>query len=211
MSNDNQGGHIATNLLDIKKQKYIYLKRLGVNDARIPTSGEYKIEFGLVINKENEKQAKEDISSWEQDQSYCCPYIKLHGSQDYNDEDGNPIMITGLNKKDRFSKYTLIQYYSEKFKEILTSKPCRIIIIGYGFNDDHINKVIVDSLHQEVNDFYIIDKNSFNCFLNHLSEKPEFSVKIIKTLKLRLRVYLSCGLNSIDLNNSVINNFLPGY
>jgi len=211
LSNDKQSGHIATNVQNIKKQKYIYLKRLGVDDARIPTSREYKSEFGLVINNQNAQQASEEISSWEEGQSYRCPYVKLHGSQDYKDEDGNPIMITGLNKKDRVSKYDLIHYYSEKFNEILTKKSCKIIIIGYGFNDNHINKVIVNSLCQGDNHFYIIDKKSLNCFLNGLSEKPEFSCDIVKTLKCKLRGYLSCGLNSIDLNNNVINNFLPKY
>lgn len=76
-------------------------------------------------------------------------YIKLHGSSDLF-EDGAPSarMIIGSKKVAEISKIPLLQYYHQIFKNVLKQKDRRLMIIGYGFGDGHINEVIADAVEE---------------------------------------------------------------
>ena len=67
------------------------------------------------------------------------PYIKLHGSFNWVDQENGALLILGGNKAENIRKHPLLVWYHQKFKEDLTAAGTRLMIIGYSFNDPHIN------------------------------------------------------------------------
>lgn len=72
--------------------------------------------------------------------------IKLHGSYNWVGIDGSSAMIIGRNKEEKIKKEPLLSYYFEIFKNVLSQDQCRLLIVGYSFNDKHINRVISNAV-----------------------------------------------------------------
>ena len=67
------------------------------------------------------------------------PYIKLHGSSNWAQQGAPGLMlIIGGNKAAEIEKQPLLKWYHEKFQELLSGS--QVVIIGYSFNDEHINQ-----------------------------------------------------------------------
>jgi hypothetical protein len=73
-------------------------------------------------------------------------YIKLHGSFNWKRSDGLNLMIIGQDKEKRISEEPLLTCYSTIFECNLNKENVRLLVIGYGFRDDHINKVIANAM-----------------------------------------------------------------
>jgi hypothetical protein len=77
------------------------------------------------------------------------PIYKLHGSSNWVDDDGNPLLIIGGNKKNAIYKLPILEFYQEQFKKDLSSLHAKLMVIGYGFGfgfgDQHINELIQSS------------------------------------------------------------------
>jgi hypothetical protein len=73
------------------------------------------------------------------------PYFKLHGSTNWRDTDGGRLLIMGGKKFSTMSRYPVLSWYASKFVEYLSRANARLMVIGYGFRDDHINQLIVDA------------------------------------------------------------------
>jgi hypothetical protein len=72
------------------------------------------------------------------------PYVKLHGSANWVvDERSGPLLILGGDKQQALQQHPLLVRYQEIFAEHLSRKGTRLMIIGYGFNDEHINEAIL--------------------------------------------------------------------
>lgn len=121
--------------------KYLYHNTKRPNfDICIP--GIEPIEFGKKPLSEIRRSPKKDIQV--QLESHQVPYIKLHGSCDWNDENGN-IIIMGANKREQKEKFPILKEYDKQFEEAL-EKNTRLMIIGYSFNDDDINEKILKGI-----------------------------------------------------------------
>ena len=75
-------------------------------------------------------------------------FWKLHGSSNWKDENGN-LMIFGTNKKEQIKKRPLLKFYIEEFEKVIQGKT--LLIIGYSFNDSHINNIIFDAANKYKN------------------------------------------------------------
>jgi hypothetical protein len=73
-------------------------------------------------------------------------YIKLHGSFNWKRSDGSNLMIIGQDKEKRITEELLLTCYSEIFIRALEKEDVKLLVIGYSFLDDHINKVIANSM-----------------------------------------------------------------
>lgn len=73
-------------------------------------------------------------------------YIKLHGSFNWKRSDGSNLMIIGQDKEKLIAEEPLLTCYSDIFKRELNKEDVRLLVIGYGFRDDHINQVIANSM-----------------------------------------------------------------
>lgn len=75
-------------------------------------------------------------------------YIKLHGSFNWRSETGDELMVMGNKKSEQISESPLLGWYHEVFKNVLFAGDIRMMIIGYGFGDEHINEVIAQGISE---------------------------------------------------------------
>jgi hypothetical protein len=84
------------------------------------------------------------------------PYIKLHGSANWIvDGQSGPLLILGGAKTAAIEGYPLLVRYQQIFREYLTHPNTRLMIIGYGFNDEHINEAIITGARSELKIFIV--------------------------------------------------------
>lgn len=70
------------------------------------------------------------------------PIFKLHGSANWQAPDGSDMLIIGGNKSPTIQALPLLKWYSQQFAEYLCSPNARLMVIGYGFRDQHINEYL---------------------------------------------------------------------
>lgn len=74
-------------------------------------------------------------------ESKMQPIIKLHGSSNWASEQGDNLLILGGDKESQLSKFDILNWYFDLFNKELNSIS-KLMIIGYGFQDQHINTAI---------------------------------------------------------------------
>jgi hypothetical protein len=57
---------------------------------------------------------------------------------------GATLLILGQDKGAEIDNVALLVWYREQFRELLCQPDARLMIIGYGFGDAHINEIICD-------------------------------------------------------------------
>lgn len=108
--------------------------------------------------------------------------IKLHGSYNWKSSDGSQkmAMVIGSGKIEQIQKEPLLGYYFDVFEKVLYQNQRRLFIIGYGFNDKHINHIISNSMRDKGLQIYIISPDSPKEFKKRLDEKPGLGKDIWK-------------------------------
>lgn len=74
------------------------------------------------------------------------PIYKLHGSSNWTHADGKPMLIMGGAKVREIGQTPILSWYAKVFEERLAEKSARLMVIGYGFRDDHINAAIAKAV-----------------------------------------------------------------
>jgi hypothetical protein len=67
------------------------------------------------------------------------PFCKLHGSSNWQAGHGGPLLIVGNNKEDAMKLHPVLLRYMEEFERRLAMPGARLMVIGYGYRDQHIN------------------------------------------------------------------------
>jgi hypothetical protein len=71
------------------------------------------------------------------------PYYKLHGSSHwFSERAGTPMLVMGTNKLASIKNYEILEQYHKEFADYLSRPNTRLMVIGYGFGDQHINETI---------------------------------------------------------------------
>jgi len=83
------------------------------------------------------------------------PYFKLHGSQNWIDDAGGRMLIMGGNKAAAIGSHPILKCYAEKFDEYLNRGDTKLMVIGYGFGDPHINEALKKAVANELRIFII--------------------------------------------------------
>lgn len=99
--------------------------------------------------------------------------IKLHGSCNWKSFDGSDTMVIGRGKNEQIRKEPLLKYYFEIFEKVLSQERRRLLIIGYGFGDDHVNRIISDAVRNHGLKIYIISPESPKDLQKRLSDKEQ--------------------------------------
>jgi hypothetical protein len=73
------------------------------------------------------------------------PYFKLHGSMNWQDPSGGRLLVMGGNKPTTMQRHPILMWYADKFVEHLSKPGARLMVIGYGFRDNHINQMICEA------------------------------------------------------------------
>jgi len=70
------------------------------------------------------------------------PIYKLHGSVNWRTAGGTPILVIGGSKDATIRGSTLLSSYLDEFNRCLHAGQTKLMVIGYSFQDEHINGVI---------------------------------------------------------------------
>lgn len=94
------------------------------------------------------------------------PYFKLHGSSNWLNGDGGQLLVMGGNKATTIEQHGILSWNKERFRDYLMRPGTRLMVIGYSFGDEHINKTIGDAIDQGLKVFVVdplgidvVDKN----------------------------------------------------
>jgi hypothetical protein len=85
------------------------------------------------------------------------PYYKLHGSSNWRSADSSALLILGGDKGNDISKVQLLSWYQMEFAR-LAQQSTKVMIIGYGFGDAHINDLLIAAASEGAQ-FFIVDTN----------------------------------------------------
>lgn len=85
------------------------------------------------------------------------PYFKLHGSSNWKHPSGSPLLVMGGNKEGEIRFHPILSWYQQQFDEYLARPNSRLLVIGYGFRDAHINRAIAQAVEQHGLKMFIID------------------------------------------------------
>jgi hypothetical protein len=73
------------------------------------------------------------------------PYFKLHGSSNWETEGAEPLLVIGVDKEALIARHAVLRWYHDEFRRYLAIPDTRLVVIGYSFSDDHINRMIIDA------------------------------------------------------------------
>jgi hypothetical protein len=133
--------------------------------------------------------AKPDLGKMQLDGN--LNYIKLHGSFLWRPEDGSPSMVLGGGKQITIGRSPLLTAYHSLFERVLCAGNVRLFVIGYGFQDDHINKIILTATQSFNARIFVWDKqHPLQLLKNVPVREPAFPTRTAD-----LRPYL-CGAAS---------------
>lgn len=111
-------------------------------------------------------------------------YIKLHGSYGWKSSDGSNQMVIGKNKSELIEGEPLLKWYFELFQKAIAEGSKKILIVGYGFGDQHINKVLVDGVEKYGLQIYVINTRSREKLIQHFKRGGHFyALPILKGLR----------------------------
>ncbi len=85
------------------------------------------------------------------------PIYKLHGSSNWVDETGNHLLVMGGDKPSSIKGSKVLSLYMQEFERRLREPDAHVMIIGYGFRDDHINTALRTAAEARSLKAFIID------------------------------------------------------
>lgn len=100
--------------------------------------------------------------------SHLLYYVKLHGSMNWKSSDGRDLIVVGGNKTAQIHREKLLQWYFDLFQEVLSCPKRRLLVIGYGFRDLHINEVIAKSIRHHGLKLFVISPERPEDFKNEI-------------------------------------------
>jgi hypothetical protein len=83
--------------------------------------------------------------------------VKLHGSFNWRTAGAEHMMVVGTEKTAQIAARPLLSWYSEIFKSVLAAGGVRLMVVGYGFGDEHINAAIADGVEHHDLKIFIWD------------------------------------------------------
>lgn len=99
-------------------------------------------------------------------------YIKLHGSLGWGSVHGGDQMVLGTNKYEDIVKEPLLAWYFELLENTLYRTGVKMLVMGYGFRDEHINAILKKAIQEYGLQFYIISPEDPENFKNRIIGNP---------------------------------------
>lgn len=99
-------------------------------------------------------------------------YVKLHGSYNWYASNGTHRMVIGHAKATQIATEPLLAAYLEVFKRVLSSGKKRLLIIGYGFGDEHVNAAIANAVDQGNLELFVMSSQSPSSMKALLDKAP---------------------------------------
>ena len=121
-----------------------------------PASGQYH-DANLEVGARRQPMERENFTIF----PHVQPYLKLHGSSNWFDADGRRMLVVGGGKAAAIGASPLLAWYANTFRGLLHRPGARLMVIGYGFADEHINQVIQEACQAGLQ-IFIIDPTGAN-------------------------------------------------
>jgi len=96
-------------------------------------------------------------------------YIKLHGSQNWVSSSGSQTIVIGRGKSKRLREEPLLSWYFDIFKDVVLRENRRMLIIGYGFRDNHINRLISEAVEKHGLKIFVITPQPIEDFKRNMN------------------------------------------
>jgi hypothetical protein len=116
----------------------------------------YESDWTTLPNKNEVNNHKVNVIS----RSESIAYVKLHGSLGWRSEVDSDVMAIGTTKDKIVSEHPLLKWYFSLFKKTLSLPNRKLVIIGYGFGDEHINEVIANCVDQHGLKLFLINPSA---------------------------------------------------
>jgi hypothetical protein len=100
------------------------------------------------------------------------PYFKLHGTSDVRSDNGVGLLILGARKDAQISNHTLLSFYRGEFLQRLSTGNARLMVIGYSFQDLHIDNIIWDCCRNHGLQVFVIDPMGTNVINKQNENNP---------------------------------------
>lgn len=132
--------------------------------------GELRInQYQTLPTEYNFEQLTQEVNSSNQ-----IAYIKLHGSYGWLFSSmPQHAMAIGVNKMNIINSEPLLKTYFELFENVLKEGGKKMLIIGYGFNDDHINDILIEAAQEYGLKLYIWTTQSIDSFYKSILDSPK--------------------------------------
>jgi hypothetical protein len=88
------------------------------------------------------------------------PIYKLHGSTNWRATAGGNLLVLGAAKTQLIQSSRLLRSYADIFEQSLSRTDARLMVIGYGFGDTHINECLARAAQHGMRMFVIDPKGS---------------------------------------------------
>jgi hypothetical protein len=124
-------------------------------------------------------------------------YVKLHGSCNWKSAVRPQQMVIGTDKTGQIAAEPLLAWYFEQFRNALHGGDVRLLCIGYGFRDDHVNDVIADAIDNAGLHLYVMNPKPRAEFTAHVG-----GVNRGQTIVRGLQGYFNHGLLAICPHNT---------
>jgi SIR2-like domain len=114
------------------------------------------------------------------------PLFKLHGSSNCLAESGERILIIGGAKSGAIQRFPVLNHYHDQFAVFLNQPNARLMVIGYSFQDEHINSIIENAWRQHGLGTYLLDPRGRDVLIDpkmaRASIRPKRDIEDIKLI-----------------------------
>src|SRR3989344_5015644 len=121
----------------------------------------FKKEYFVTLPKSD--RAREQFEKGLMDHN-GLHYIKLHGSYGWHSSQGTNQMVIGNDKEEKIGREPLLKVYFDFFKDVIWGGGVKMVVIGYGFRDRHINEVLTRGIEKHGLKLYVVMPKSFQEF-----------------------------------------------
>lgn len=116
----------------------------------------------------------------------CQPLYKLHGSSNWETETGERVLIMGGAKSGAIQRFPLLRHYHDQFAAHLRAGNSRLMVIGYSFQDEHINSIIEGASREHGLATYLVDPNGRQVLIDprmaRAAIRPQRDIELIKLI-----------------------------
>ena len=145
--------HLSNHKLPIEEKNSPYYKLKDSDYCTLPSQDEFDQEKDSLLENGN----------------YFL--IKLHGSYNWKRSDGSRAMVIGRGKSEQIDNEPLLKEYYRIFKNVFSQKNLHLLVIGYGFGDEHINRVLSNAVAEYKMKIYILSPEAPKKFKEKLCGK----------------------------------------
>ncbi|WP_077033410.1 SIR2 family protein [Pelomonas sp. KK5] len=100
------------------------------------------------------------------------PVYKLHGSSNWMHSHGQDLMIIGGAKLAEIDRTPILSWYLTRFEEEISKPGAKLMVIGYGFRDQHVNDAITRAVAKGLKVFVIAPEGADLARQNNPTRRP---------------------------------------